>query len=358
MTEKTLERYIKQLQEALDLMKHYPLTTETLAGEEWKDIDGKYQISNYSRVKSFRNGQVKISKPSISPDGYMYCSLAMNGKRKYLRVHRLVAEAFIPNPDNKPYVNHIDGCKWNNCASNLEWVTHSENMKHADVTGLREFPCGEASPNNKITDEQVLYIRENPDKLNTHQLGEKFGVDSTTIGNIQMGRIHRHVGGKIRAKIEPKLSHKDYEKIYRLYQTGNYQQKQLAEMFGVEDSSIGYAIKKIDEKLGRYVRPRKFRSIPNEVRKQIRAEYIKGSKEFGSSALAQKYGCEATTILNIVHEDDQNYKPRVKKACVPDKIREQIRAEYIKGDAKFGERPLARKYGYARSTIKKIINEK
>lgn len=355
------ERFIQQRRDFAELMKHYPFTTETLAGEEWRDIegtDGKYQVSNYSRVKRFCNGEVKILKPSISPEGYTFCSLTVNRKKKMPKVHRLVAEAFIPNPDNKPYVNHIDGCKWNNCASNLEWVTHSENVRHADASGLRELPRGEEHRATKITDEQVLYIRENPDKLNTYQLGEKFGVDPTTIGNIQMGRSHRHVVGKIRTKIEAKLSHKDYEEVYHLYQTGNYQQKQLAEMFGVGDSSISYAIKKIDEKLGSYVRPRKFRSIPNEVRKQIRAEYIKGSTEYGSHALAKKYGCNASTIINIVHEDDQNYKPRVKKTCVPDKIREQIRAEYIKGDPQFGIRPLARKYGHDRSTIKKIINEK
>ena len=110
--------------------------------EVWKDIkgfEGKYQISNLGRVKSLqRNGRPERILRLNLIKGYAYTTLS-NGSRgkKKLKVHRLVAEAFIPNPHNKPEVNHIDGNKRNCKVENLEWVTHQENCKHAYETGLR-----------------------------------------------------------------------------------------------------------------------------------------------------------------------------------------------------------------------------
>lgn len=98
--------------------------------EIWKDVpgcEGKYFVSNLGRVK----GPKKILKPSISNWGYERLRIRTNlGKAISPRVHRLVAQAFIPNPEGKPEVNHIDGDKRNNRVSNLEWVTPSENKLH------------------------------------------------------------------------------------------------------------------------------------------------------------------------------------------------------------------------------------
>jgi hypothetical protein len=99
--------------------------------EIWKDIngtDGLYQISNLGRVKSFCRGKERILK--IHDNGKGYYIVSLGRKRKDVKVHRLVAKEFIPNPKNKKEVNHIDGNTKNNSVNNLEWVTHSENCIH------------------------------------------------------------------------------------------------------------------------------------------------------------------------------------------------------------------------------------
>lgn len=114
--------------------------------EIWKDIEGYeglYKISNYGRVKSIpRNGtQVKtekILKRIITDCNYVVAVLSKENKIKRILVHRLVAKAFIPNPENKPCINHKDGNKHNNCVDNLEWCTYSENLKHAFANNLRK----------------------------------------------------------------------------------------------------------------------------------------------------------------------------------------------------------------------------
>lgn len=102
--------------------------------EEWRDIagfEGKYQVSNFGRVRSLpwpgHHNKIAILKTFQQNSGYLVVTL--NGGKKKL-AHRLVAEAFLENPDKKPYVNHKDGDKTNNNLSNLEWVTPKENYKH------------------------------------------------------------------------------------------------------------------------------------------------------------------------------------------------------------------------------------
>lgn len=104
--------------------------------EIWRDIpeyEGLYQVSNKGRVRGLK--RKLILKQSSLTGGYMYVWLCKNNERKIKRVHRLVASAFIPNPNHKATVNHIDKNRTNNSVDNLEWNTYSENQKHAYTQG-------------------------------------------------------------------------------------------------------------------------------------------------------------------------------------------------------------------------------
>ena len=101
--------------------------------EEWRKIKDfeDYEVSNLGNVRSLKNGKVRMRKCVLNENGYVTIQLFKNAKNYDYKVHRLVALAFIPNPDNKEQVNHIDGNKQNNCIINLEWCTRSENEIHS-----------------------------------------------------------------------------------------------------------------------------------------------------------------------------------------------------------------------------------
>lgn len=109
--------------------------------ETWKDIknyEGLYQISNIGRVKSLKTSKVKILKVIVHSSGYVRTSLTKDNKKKNHNVHRLVAEAFIENTENKPQVNHINENKSDNRVENLEWVTAKENINHGTAQYRRK----------------------------------------------------------------------------------------------------------------------------------------------------------------------------------------------------------------------------
>lgn len=106
----------------------------TLLNEIWKPIpgfEGLYEVSNLGRIKSLKRNTTSggIMKTHVNK-GYEYSHLCKNGKHRNVKVHRAVAEAFIPNPDNKPDVNHKDENPLNNRADNLEWATKKENVNY------------------------------------------------------------------------------------------------------------------------------------------------------------------------------------------------------------------------------------
>lgn len=155
--------------------------------EIWKDVVG---FENYFKVSSLGNvwskRTNKLLKQNIRKDGRVTIATRIggrNGTYHCFKVHRLVAEAFIPNPQNKPQVNHIDGNTTNNCVANLEWATASENIKHAYDNLLIDVHkiSGTNNVNSKLKQEDVDYIRNNPDNLTVRQLAKIFGVDHSKI---------------------------------------------------------------------------------------------------------------------------------------------------------------------------------
>lgn len=107
--------------------------------EIWKDIknyEGLYQVSNLGRIKNIKTQKILKNYTSVKDKYYLKVSLYLNRKFKNFKVHRLVAQAFIPNPNNLPQVNHIDGNKSNNNVNNLEWCDNSHNVKEAYRLGL------------------------------------------------------------------------------------------------------------------------------------------------------------------------------------------------------------------------------
>lgn len=119
----------------------------TLEHEEWRDVigyEGLYQVSSFGRVKSFCRGKDKILKHDKNCFGYLNVKLYKCGiKRKHFRVNRLVAQAFIPNPDNLPCINHRNECRTDNSVWNLEWCTHKYNNNYGNHKRKLSKPCGE-----------------------------------------------------------------------------------------------------------------------------------------------------------------------------------------------------------------------
>lgn len=107
--------------------------------ESWKAIEGTngmIEVSTEGRVRSLLRGTPRILRTFPDNKGYHRIRVTINRKKMSFKLHRQVASLFIPNPDGKPQVNHIDGCKDNNSATNLEWCTNKENAHHAISNGL------------------------------------------------------------------------------------------------------------------------------------------------------------------------------------------------------------------------------
>lgn len=157
---------------------------------EWREctVCSSYLVSDEGDIKHKQTG--KIRKQKLNKDNYLEINLSMGSRHNIVhrQVHRLVAEAFIPNPENKPQVNHKDGDTTNNCVSNLEWVTPSENQLHARKSGLKPDDTGTNSPNSNLTANQIQYCRtmyKPRDKTyGCIALAKRFNVSKSTMSYI------------------------------------------------------------------------------------------------------------------------------------------------------------------------------
>jgi hypothetical protein len=170
----------------------------------WKDIkgyEGLYAVNINGDIKSYaktdRKGALReerILKPQKDSNGYTRVYLIRNGQGKRFKRHRIVAQAFIPNPLNKKEVNHKNGIKSDNVLSNLEWATPLENTRHAWETGLIKRECGERCNASKLKEEDVLNIRKNVcNGANRNLISKEYGIALTTISAIILRKTWKHI---------------------------------------------------------------------------------------------------------------------------------------------------------------------
>ena len=126
--------------------------------EIWKSVNDYYQVSDLGRIKSLKHGRETIMVGGLSSSGYHCVTFLVNKNQSTKTTHRLVAEYFVPNPDNLPCVNHINGIKTDNRAVNIEWCTYKQNSQHALKTGLMK--SGEGCPQTIHSEDKIRKIFE------------------------------------------------------------------------------------------------------------------------------------------------------------------------------------------------------
>lgn len=163
----------------------------------YRGIPTTYLISSYGRVISLNYGgwgRTKENKTRIRSNGYREAQISICGKMYYVLVHRLVAMAFIPNPDNKSEVNHINGNKRDNHIWNLEWVTHSENVQHAYRTNLHPVKRGEEVPTSKNKTPAIIKVCEMLSRGESYKsIANATGVSADMVKAIHVRRTWRCV---------------------------------------------------------------------------------------------------------------------------------------------------------------------
>jgi hypothetical protein len=172
--------------------------------EIWRPIPGfeeAYEVSNLARVRRILTSQGayagRIIKQHLVPtiNGYLKVVLHYGGKRHNIFAHRALALAFIPNPDNKPHINHKNGKKTDNRFCNLEWVSAQENIIHACRTGLNPSNKGEKNGTSILTEQQVRFIRQEwvPFVVTKKQLADKYRVAMITVDRVLRGKSWTHI---------------------------------------------------------------------------------------------------------------------------------------------------------------------
>lgn len=171
--------------------------------EIWKDVkgyEGLYQVSNLGRVKSFYTN--RILKPGTDKDGYLRVDLCKDKKPKHFHIHRLVAETFLPNPENKPCVNHKLGKKQDNRATELEWCTYSENEIHSfnvlgkKANGLTSMKGKFGFDHNRS--KPVICLNNGKIYGSASEAGRELNIIQTGVSSVCRGKLNHYKGYKFK----------------------------------------------------------------------------------------------------------------------------------------------------------------
>jgi len=161
--------------------------------EVWKSTiwSSDYQVSNTGRLRSNKCGSWKVLKGGKNNRGYHQVAISVNGKTMSKLRHRLVAESFIPNPQNLETVNHIDGDKGNNTIENLEWMRNGDNLRHGHESGIRTGKRGEACNFTKINEFKALTIHTILRHWSQREIATHYKLRQANISCIKHGKSWR-----------------------------------------------------------------------------------------------------------------------------------------------------------------------
>lgn len=212
----------------------------------WKPIivDGKeteYSINNIGKVQSTKQGRPKYLKPSYNIDGYQHVKLYIGDTKKNFGIHRLVAKAFISNPENKPEVNHINGIKDFNWVGNLEWVTGKENVRHAFDNNLNHARRGTENGKCICTNSQIHEAcKLLQDGKQPKEISLLLGMHKNIIDSIKAYRTWTHISknydfSKLKRWNPPnkKLS----SDIMNLFSDGIFNYSEILNKLNLEDTT-------------------------------------------------------------------------------------------------------------------------
>lgn len=350
--------------------------------EIWKRIEVDcvnkyYEVSNMGNVRSvLKTDSTKIKNLSKIDTGKGYERVAI--KTKTALIHRLVAQSFLPNPNNKPQVNHIDGNKKNNNASNLEWSTNIENINHARKTGLNKI---------KITEEEFRYIKNSYNEDNSLdnliRMSKKFNVSIDYLKKIlKDGLITFSKNSR-----KQELSDSEIKYIYEntIKNDENFNIGQMSKKFNVSVSVVSRILndisytditKNLNKNLDNYKEIKKEkkqrnRMLNNEDIRYIYENTVVGRTEFNVTKMAEKFSVSKQTISRIVNDDafvditkdlvkhDSNRKTRVnKKRTLDDEMVKYIYENTIINSDDFSPSKMAEEFNVSKQIIFGIINDR
>jgi hypothetical protein len=215
--------------------------------ETWKlciGLEATYKVStlgNIRHINSEKNRKIYFGKSTNKGKARGIVSINVNGKQKIFHIHRLIALTFLPNPNNYPQVNHIDGDSSNNTLINLEWCNQSQNMKHAYKIGLHTQP-------QKFTLENLTKLLNGLNSgFNQYEMSRAFNVDPSIISDIVNGNTYKTCGidfSKFSKSYYTNIARNNINSIQALYKSGISAMK-IANQYNVSDTFVKNLIEMI-----------------------------------------------------------------------------------------------------------------